>query len=368
MTWIVAEIDARGGAVPFEDFMELSLYHPVHGYYSAERVRYGRTGDYLTAPTSSEWYPRVVARLLTRLAANSPVRWVDLASGDGAMIAAVSEGLGSRLSETISSMVSVERSAAMRRTQMDRFLEIGAEVEVLASLDGMAHPGPTVLHASELFDALPVARVLESGGRVTESWVEVDGGGLRWQNRPPRDEVSAYFSRHGIELAEGQVAEANLRAEGTHRDLLRAAGRDGAVIVLDYGYEAHRLYDPRGRGSGSLTTFHRHELGRDPLLSPGEVDLTAHVNWDDLRMAATGEGWDEIGLWPLAEFLVRAGIADELDDRGFGMEAELNAATVTARQEIKRLLDPEGMGSDLKVLLQASGNMVGEAEKALKLK
>ncbi len=116
-----------------------------------------------------------------------------------------------------------------------------------------------------------------------------------------------------------------------------------------------------------MSTFRRHELGRDPLISPGEVDLTAHVNWDDLRGAAAAAGWEEIGLWPLAEFLVRAGIAEELEERGLGMEADLDATTITARQEVKRLLDPEGMGSDLKMLVQAKGEMIDIAQSVLSL-
>ena len=116
-----------------------------------------------------------------------------------------------------------------------------------------------------------------------------------------------------------------------------------------------------------MSTFHNHELGRDPLTLPGEVDLTAHVNWDDLRGAADQVTWREIGLWQLAEFLVRAGIADVLEEHGLGMEADLDAATITARQEVKRLLDPEGMGSDLKMLVQANGDMVDIASKALSL-
>ena len=116
-----------------------------------------------------------------------------------------------------------------------------------------------------------------------------------------------------------------------------------------------------------MSTFHHHELGRDPLISPGEVDLTAHVNWDDLRPAATVAGWQEIGLWPLAEFLVRAGISEELEDRGLGMKADLDAKTIIARQEVKRLLDPEGMGSDLKMLVQGRGDMVDIAQSVLSL-
>jgi SAM-dependent MidA family methyltransferase len=367
VSWIIPEIEARGGAVPFEEYMELALYHPIHGYYSAERSRYGRTGDYLTAPTSSEWYPRVFARLLGRLAANGPVRWVDLASGDGSMIAGVAESLGSISEETLTTIVSLDRSAAMRRVQVDRFRDLGVEVEVRATLAGAAPSGPAILHASELFDALPVARVVGSGDGLTESWVAVDGGGLRWQDRSPRERVTAYFDRHGVVLEEGQVAEANLQAEATHRDLLRNAGTDSLVLVLDYGYESSRLYNPRGRRNGTLSTYRDHQVGRDPLDQPGETDLTAHVNWDDLRAAATAGGWTEIGLWPLAEFLVRAGIADVLEERGFGMEAELDATTVTVRQEVKRLLDPEGMGSDLKVLVQANGVMIDIAHRALSI-
>jgi SAM-dependent MidA family methyltransferase len=179
--------------------------------------------------------------------------------------------------------------------------------------------------------------------------------------------VVAYFARHDVTLEDGQVGEADLGAEALHRRVLHRARGAGLCLVLDYGYDARRLYDPRGRRGGSLATFSRHRVGRDPLLTPGEVDLTAHVNWDDLRRAAAAAGWTELGLWPLAEFLVRSGIGEELEAVGLGMEAELDAATVSARQEVKRLLDPDGMGSDLKMLVQARGELADIAARALAL-
>ena len=88
MTWIADEIEARGSVVPFDEFMGLALYHPEHGYYSGKELRYGRSGDYLTAPTASEWYSRVFARVLSSIARGvGPVRLIDVASGDGSFIA-----------------------------------------------------------------------------------------------------------------------------------------------------------------------------------------------------------------------------------------------------------------------------------------
>lgn len=369
MTWIVDEIVARGGEVFFDTYMELVLYHPQHGYYSGSEPRYGREGDFLTAPTASEWYARVLTRLVTSIAADTgPIRLIDVASGDGAVINGVFEALGPRASFFLAEVVSVERSPAMRDLQRDRMATKSVEVLWVEDVSEVGPSSrPAVVHASEFYDALPVARVVGAQSGSEELCVGVIDGVLEWLRRPPRDEVVEYFLRYGVDLEEGQIAEANLGAEPLHTKLLTVAGQCGLSMVLDYGYEARRLFNPKGRRGGSLSTFHNHELGRDPLILPGEVDLTAHVNWGDLRGAAARAGWGEIGLWPLAEFLVRAGIAEELEAHGLGIEADLDAATVTARQEVKRLLDPEGMGSDLKMLVQAKGGMVAVASKVLSL-
>jgi SAM-dependent MidA family methyltransferase len=369
MSWVIDEIEARGGEVYFDEYMDLALYHREHGYYSSDEPRYGRGGDFLTAPTASEWYPRVVTRLLRHAAAEiGPVRLIDAASGGGSLIAAVLNDVGLAATDTIAEIISVERSQAMRVRQAHLLQTTPVRMRIVDSLTEVVSSSlPAVLHASELYDALPVARVAGGNDGPEELVVTVNDGELGWRRRPPRGQVAAYLARHEIELEEGQIAELNFGAEPCHLELLSAIGETGLTLVLDYGYEARRLYDPRGRRGGSLTTFSRHELGRDPLTRPGEVDLTAHINWDDLRAAAEAAGWQEVGLWPLAEFLVRAGIAAELEERGLGMEANLDAATVTARQEVKRLLDPEGMGSDLKMLVQAKGEMIDIASAALSL-
>jgi SAM-dependent MidA family methyltransferase len=369
MSWMVDEIEARGGEVPFEVFMELALYHQQYGYYTCEEPRYGRLGDYLTAPTASAWYARMLARLLRVIAADvGPLRLIDVASGDGAVIGGILDELGTGAVEVLGEVISVERSTPMRARQRHRLVSKPLPIQWIAAASEV-EPSTvaTVIHASELYDALPVARVMGGRAGISELVVAVSAGELEWRRRPPRTEVAAYFERHGVEIQDEQIAEVNLAAEKLHAVVLEAARDGGVALTLDYGYEARRLYDPRGRRGGSLTTFRDHRFGRDPLETPGRVDLTTHVNWDDLRSAADGCGWQEIGLWQLAEFLILGGLADELEARGLGIEAELDASTVAERQEIKRLLDPEGMGSDLKVLVQAKGDMIGVARKALSL-
>jgi len=363
--WILREIGERGGEVDFREFMELALYHQEHGYYASATTPWGRDRDYLTAPTASRWYGLTWAGFLAEIAggARAGIRLVDLAAGDGSFVASVLDGMGADAPGILNAATVVDRSAAMRERLGTRLADAAVDVEISAAMK-RRRDLPKVIHASELYDAMPVHRVEQTAAGLMEMIVGVEDGALVWRRRPAGPELVRYFAEHGVALVDGQFAEVNLEAERFHRDVLEAAG-EGIVAVLDYGYEAPRLYDPRGRRQGSLVSYRRHRVGRDLLKSPGEQDLTAHVNWDDLRRAAVTCGWEEIGLMSLAEFLVRAGIGQRAEEAGYGMEADLDAETVTARQEIKRLLDPEGMGSDLKVLVQGRGELAEAAKEIL---
>jgi SAM-dependent MidA family methyltransferase len=362
MTWILGALTVRGGAVSFRDFMELALYDPDHGYYAGAEPRYGRGGDYLTAPSASRWYAETFAALLGRLAdlVGGPLAVVDVGSGDGSFLSGVLTAGGSR---SVSHCWSVERGAEMRRVQRSRFAD--AAVTVVGEIGALpVLEGPTVVHASELYDAAPVHRVVQRADGLKELWVSAARDGLSWDERSAPDPLHVYLARHGVELEDGQLAEINLTAEAAHSKLVERLPGEALVVVVDYGYAARRLYDPRGRRSGSLACYTGHRLHRDPLAAPGEHDITAHVNLDDLRAAARGR-LEEVALLPLAELLVRAGIAEVLADAGLDEAAELTADTVIARQEIKRLLDPDGMGSDLKALLQARGRLAEAVRAAL---
>ena len=182
MSWMVDEIKARGGEVTFDVFMDLALYHPRHGNYSGDEPRYGRDGDYLTAPTASEWYARVLARLLTALAADcGPLRLVDVASGDGTVITGLFDALGGAGPEVLEGVVSIERSEAMRGRQKEILAAPLVAVRWLAEARHLELSTlPTVIHASELFDALPVARIVGGPEGLEELLVGVSSDELHW--------------------------------------------------------------------------------------------------------------------------------------------------------------------------------------------
>lgn len=364
MNGIVAEVERRG-RVTCAEYMELALYHPEFGYYTRFRGGHGPAGgggDFLTAPTASPIVARTLAGLLGRLAEvlGEPLCLVELGAGEGFLLEAVLDSLGTARERVVRRVVAVERAAWAR----ERIGERCRGVEVVAELSAAPRPQePAVAIASELYDALPVHRVdLVREGELLvlrELCVEVRAGALHWVLAPLSDEaIGAYFESHGVSLREGQRAEVRLVARPLHARHLAWLGLQGLVLVLDYGYPANRLYDSRARREGTLVGYRGHRLVRDVLREPGECDITAHVNFDDLVAAATEGGWESAPLRPLGLFLAESGALEYLPPavaRGEPLTpaewAELGAA--------KRVLAPAGMGADLKVLAQGRGRVWG---------
>src|SRR5664280_2900519 len=340
MNVIVAEVQRRG-RVSFARFMELALYHPEAGYYTRPRSGpgpAGRCGDFLTAPTASPVFARTIGNLVQQLATElgEPVTFVELGGGEGLFLSEFLEQLGER------------RAAAVRRVIV---------TEAVAGLAEARWPeGPVLLFASELYDALPVHRITVQDGALAEFFVEADEHGrLQWRlGEPSAPEIMAYLGDCGLSLAEGQVAEIRPAARALHAGNLRWCGHGGVALVLDYGHPGRRLYDPRARRGGSLVGYRGHALVEDVLADPGEVDITAHVNFDDLERGAADAGWERGVLRPLGSFLTIHGALSLLPSRVASGEP-LSPTEWGALGEVKRLLLPTGMGTDLKVLAQGRG-------------
>jgi SAM-dependent MidA family methyltransferase len=195
------------------------------------------------------------------------------------------------------------------------------------------------IFSNELFDALPVARVEGSAEGLRELRVGFEGGRFVWVRTPAPERYEAHLASFAITLAPGQAGEIAPDAAPLYRHLSRALAR-GSLVTFDYGHRAAVLYHALARPRGTLAVHSAGRRGGDPLERPGEVDLTAHVNWDDLSRAGESEGLVTRGVLRQGRYLLEAGIMDLV-----GSEAE--------KWRAYRLVDPEGMGEELSVLVQS---------------
>ena len=329
----------REGPLSFADFMEAALYDPEAGYYS-RGAPIGEGGDFVTSPSVS---PAFAATLARKFAADfegvpGSLDFVEVGAGEGRFLvdfrAALERdhpGVAGR-----TRLKAVERAPAARA----KLSALGVDVrESAADLPERSVTG--WIFANELYDALPVARVRGAASGLEELRVGTDGDRFVWVAAPAPAAWEERLSRSGTPLEPGQVAELRLFAADLHRRLARALAR-GRLVVFDYGHRARTLFHPLARPNGTLAAHRDGRRGGNPLESPGEQDLTAHVDWDELVLAGEAEGLESDGPIRQGRFLSEAGIFDFVGDEA-------------AKWRAYRLVDPAGMGDEISVLVQSRG-------------
>lgn len=330
------------GAIPFDVFMEEALYGES-GYYRRERLPIG-TGpecDFVTAPALSPLFGRCTARLLSRVdeALGAPADFLEAGPGNGDHLVSLTAVL--RVAWTARAGSAPRRILAWDR--VTRPLPRG--VEQLGTLDDLTPASLRgLIFSCELFDALPVHRLLgRADGTVGELYVTVsDDGAFVWQEGELSDPRLAALLG-GNELEPGQIADLAPGWAPLYRQLADTLD-EGLLVTVDYGYERERLLDSRARRHGTLACYRRHRVHRDPFRHVGDQDLTAHVDFTALRQAGEATGLTTIAFVRLAEWLIRCGLFDDLQD-----------AAPKTRHQAMSLLDPGGIGHDLRVLVQARG-------------
>jgi SAM-dependent MidA family methyltransferase len=316
---------------PFAVFMEEALYGP-EGYYRRPDLPIGESGDYVTGSSLSPLFGRATARLLTRLdrALGQPADFFEAAYGTGAHLTSVVAGSGP--GRRFLAWDRIERPVP---AGVERISDLSAVPE--GSIEGL-------LFSYELFDALPVHRLIgRADGGLGELWVGDDGsGGYTWQEGELSDPALADLLREpDVSLEPGQVADLSPGWVPLYRQLARRLKR-GLLVTCDYGFERERLLDPRVRRHGTLACYTRQRVHRNPFVKIGEQDLTAHVDFTALRQAGEAEGLSTVVLTRQALWLTACGLFEDI--------AEADPAT---RREAMALLDGEGMGEEIRVLVQA---------------
>ncbi|HEY9405374.1 MAG TPA: SAM-dependent methyltransferase [Pyrinomonadaceae bacterium] len=349
----------REGAISFRDWMAAALYDEREGYYRrAGRPRWGRHGgDYRTSPERSPLFAATCARYFASLhdELGAPPHWTILEAGAGA-------GDFARVAlETLerdhprvfqATRYHIDETSEDARLRARENLSAFADRVEFCQNDGRGLSFEAgVIFSNELLDAFPVHRVRMRGGRLRELCVALDeAGGFCWSEREPTTtQLEAHFAQMGIALAEGQIAEVNLAA-GEWIERAAKSLRRGYVVTVDYGAEAEELYGLSQRRDGTLRGFREHQFVSDVLAHPGEHDLTTTIDWTQIKRAGEAAGLETISLERQDEFLLRAGLLDQLErlTSRLGGEGESLRLRLGAREMIL----PGGMSESFQVLVQ----------------
>ncbi len=338
---LLRERIARGGPIPVEEYMSLALGHPEHGYYM-RREPFGGAGDFITAPEISQVFGEVLGLWCTdlwlRAGQPRPAQLVELGPGRGTlMVDALRAALAVPGFLDAVRVHLVETSPRLVRQQAAAL----ADREVTWQTDIAAVPdGPCLILANEFFDALPVRQLL----RTADGWAE------RCVNWTAAEESFGFCPGAKLEdpalptaAAGGTVCERRPAAAALMAPVAQRLSRTGgALLVLDYGYF------PAGFGN-TLQAVKAHRP-IDPLATPGEADLTAHVDFAALADAARHGGARVYGPIPQGDFLRRLGAEARVAALRQNADSAQNRALVAGLQ---RLVDPAQMGTLFKAMCVA---------------
>lgn len=350
---LLREIE-RDGPVTFARFVETVLYHPSHGYYSADRRPWGSDGDYVTTPQVGAAVGRSLAGWVVEvddvLGRPAELAVVEVGSGDGSLLRDLRTALRERRPGTAdrARWLSVERSAALRGVQRRRLgRPASADVEWFEDVGRLPTGLVGCVYSNELVDALPFHRVTVREGALREIYVGAEGGELVDVVGPPSTpRIAAYLDRNGVDLREGQRAEVRLAARPWLKRVAEGLER-GFVLTIDYGGRGDALYGAH-RMEGTLACHRRYRVHDDPYRQLGGQDITAHVDFANLARVGREVGLRDLGYTSLRVFLLGFGAAEELD------VAATDPPGWRRRLALRHLLVSE-VGDAHRVLLQGRG-------------
>lgn len=346
------EISRCSEKIFFERFMELALYHPVHGYYAAaSTVPTGRAGDFFTNVSVGALYGEMIGRRLWKTWVEELARadkftlveqgamdaqfavdlltWARTAKPD--FFAAIEYGL-------------VEPFAPNRERQRAKLAAAGLEAKVRWVSDWSEWPEKSITGAvfsNELIDSFPVRQVVHRDGQWHERFVTWSEDRFVFGEDPASSALTAEIARLEIPPLEGYLAEINLRAADWMRAVASRLQR-GVVLTVDYGFPRELLYAPE-RAQGTLQGYRAHQRSDGPLVAVGQQDLTTHIDFTTLIETGEACGLQTVQFVDQHHFLM---------ERVAEAEAERRSYTPKEIRQLQTLLHPEMLGTRFRYLMQ----------------
>ena len=325
-----AAIAASRGWLPFDRFQSMALYEPGLGYYARGSRQFGQLpssgSDFVTAPEMSPLFGRALARQVGEAMDAAAVDTVyEFGAGSGALAAQLIEALGARLRR----YCIVDLSATLRQRQAER---LAAWADRVVWLDALPHDMQGVVVGNEVLDAMPVKLLARLNGGWHERGVAVHDSHLVFA-----DQETALRPPVQIDGDHDYLTEIHPQAEAFIATLADRLAQ-GAAFFIDYGFADSEYYHPQ-RHMGTLMCHRVHMADTDPLIDLGQKDITAHVNFSGIALAAQEAGFGVLGYTTQARFLMNCGLLDLVPD-----------APLSDRAAVQKLLAEHEMGELFKVL------------------
>ena len=343
-------------------FMDAALYHPEFGYYARAAQRSGRAGDFFTSvdvgPLFGELLAKQIAEMAEILNSAFSIQNFDLVeagAGNGRLTADILRALKRDAPDTYRAtrVHLVETSEAARALHAGTLADFADRLVTSSAVLPESFAG--ALLANELLDAMPVHQVVMREDGLREIYIEGHDRQLRLREGAlSTSRIAEHLAALGVNLEPGWRADISLAAFDWMREAARKLKR-GFIMAIDYGHEAAELYSVT-HSTGTLTSFARHRSAGPEsaaalwLRTPGEQDLTAHVDFTSVRRAAEAEGCATLGFLDQM-YLLLALVTDRLP-------------TLDAKERLalKTLVMPGGLGTTMKVLIL--GKHVGTRQLA----
>ncbi|MDF0604391.1 SAM-dependent methyltransferase [Neisseriaceae bacterium TC5R-5] len=336
-------IQQADGWIPFSLYMELALYAPGLGYYSAGSHKLGHAGDFTTAPEMTPLFARTLAQQLAELLPQTAGNLYEFGAGSGQLAIDLLSELQA-LGQLPTHYFILDLSPDLIERQQQRLQQAHPQLmdriswlsELPASLDG-------IVIGNEVLDAMP-CELIHWTPQAQQRGVSLSGEQFSWVDRPIQDPVLQAAVAALPPQTKNYVSEISLVQVGFIHTLAAALKR-GGIILIDYGFPAHEYYHPQ-RSMGTLLGHYRHHTVDDPFFLPGLMDLTCHVDFSAIAQAGIEAGLDLIGYTNQAQFLLNAGIGTLLQQ--LDPHDTLNYLPQAAA--VQKLLGPAEMGELFKVV------------------
>ena len=338
---VQAAIGHAGGWLPFDRFMAMALYEPGLGYYANQSPKFGQMpageggqgSDFVTAPELTPLFGHTLANQVAQaLSATGTDELWEFGAGTGALALQLLDALAVR-GQMPRRYTIVDLSGSLRERQQ---ATLAAHAGVVQWADALPERFEGVVLGNEVLDAMPVQLLARSGGAWFERGVALDAAGkLAWADRPT--ELRPPFEVDGVH---DYLTEIHPQAEAFIKTLADRLQR-GAAFLLDYGFPEAEYYHPQ-RHMGTLICHRGHRTDHQPLTDPGLKDITAHVNFTGVALAAQEAGMQVLGYTSQARFLFNCGLLDLA-----------RTASVRDNAMLQKLVNEHEMGELFKVLALA---------------